>query len=108
MSSRCSVVRQRGRSWQGRSKPAKSIGWLFLVQASRSSPRLGRFSSMGFTSWAGEGRFAKNRLERLPGLAAELVSLDVNVIVAFGTLAPLAAKRATTTIPIVMANAGDP
>src|SRR5262249_11718834 len=46
-----------------------------------------------------EGRFAKNRLERLPGLAAELVSLDVNVIVAFGTLAPLAAKRATTTIP---------
>ena len=55
-----------------------------------------------------EGRFAKNRLERLPGLAAELVSLDVNVIVAFGTLAPLAAKRATTTIPIVMANAGDP
>src|SRR5262249_53193073 len=55
-----------------------------------------------------EGRFAKNRLERLPGLAAELVFLDVNVIVAFGTLAPLAAKRATTTIPIVMANAGDP
>jgi putative ABC transport system substrate-binding protein len=55
-----------------------------------------------------EGRFAENRLERLPGLAAELVSLDVDVIVAFGTLAPLAAKRATTTIPIVMANAGDP
>ena len=55
-----------------------------------------------------EGRFAENRLERLPGLAAELVSLDVDVIVAIGTLAPLAAKRATTTIPIVMANAGDP
>jgi putative ABC transport system substrate-binding protein len=55
-----------------------------------------------------EGRFAENRLERLPGLAAELVSLDVDVIVAFGTLAPLAAKRATTTIPIVMMNAGDP
>jgi putative tryptophan/tyrosine transport system substrate-binding protein len=41
-------------------------------------------------------------------LAAELVRLNVDVIVATGTLAPLAAKQATTTIPIVMANAGDP
>ena len=55
-----------------------------------------------------EGRYAGNQLDRLPGLAAELVRLDVDVIVAIGTLAPLAAKRATTTIPIVMANAGDP
>jgi putative tryptophan/tyrosine transport system substrate-binding protein len=36
------------------------------------------------------------------------VHLKVDVIVAGGTLAPLAAKRATSTIPIVMANAGDP
>jgi putative tryptophan/tyrosine transport system substrate-binding protein len=41
-------------------------------------------------------------------LAAELVRLNVNVIVAAGTLAPLAAKHATTTIPIVMTSAGDP
>ena len=55
-----------------------------------------------------EYRFAENRLERLPELAAELVRLNVDVIVAVGTLGPLAAKRATTTIPIVMLSAGDP
>src|SRR5262245_13689319 len=55
-----------------------------------------------------ERRFAENRLERLPELAADLVRLKVDVIVAGGTLAPLAAKRATSTIPIVMTSAGDP
>jgi ABC-type uncharacterized transport system substrate-binding protein len=55
-----------------------------------------------------EKRYAENRLERLPDLAAELVRLKVDIIVAVGTLAPLAAKRATTTIPIVMTAAGDP
>ena len=55
-----------------------------------------------------ERRFAENRLERLPELAAELVRLNVDVIVATGTLGPLAAKRATSTIPIVMTAAGDP
>jgi putative tryptophan/tyrosine transport system substrate-binding protein len=55
-----------------------------------------------------ERRYAENRLERLPEMAADLVRLKVDVIVAGGTLAPLAAKRATSTIPIVMAAAGDP
>jgi putative ABC transport system substrate-binding protein len=55
-----------------------------------------------------ERRYAENRLERLPGLVAELIRLNVDVIVAVGTLAPIAAKRATTTIPIVMTTAGDP
>jgi putative ABC transport system substrate-binding protein len=55
-----------------------------------------------------ERRYAENQLDRLPGLAAELVRLDVGVIVTAGTLAPLAAKRATSTIPIVMTSAGDP
>jgi putative ABC transport system substrate-binding protein len=55
-----------------------------------------------------ERRYAENRLERLPELAAELIKLNVDVIVGVGTLAPLAAKRATTTIPIVMGAAGDP
>ena len=45
-----------------------------------------------------ERRWAENSLERLAELAAELVRLNVSVIVAFGTLAPLAAKRATSTI----------
>jgi putative ABC transport system substrate-binding protein len=55
-----------------------------------------------------ERRYAENRVERLPEFAAELVRLNVDVIVGLGTLAPLAAKRATTTIPIVMTAAGDP
>jgi putative tryptophan/tyrosine transport system substrate-binding protein len=55
-----------------------------------------------------EYRYAENRNDRLPELAAELVRLNVDVIVAAGTLAPLAAKRATATIPIVMTSAGDP
>jgi putative ABC transport system substrate-binding protein len=55
-----------------------------------------------------EYRFAENHAERLPELAAELVRLKVDVIVANGTLASLAAKRATSTVPVVMAPAGDP
>ena len=55
-----------------------------------------------------ERRYAEDRLDRLPKLAAELVSLKVDVIMTAGTLAPLAAKRATSTIPIVMMAAGDP
>ena len=46
-----------------------------------------------------EDRYAENRLDRLSELAAELVRLDVDVIVTGGTLAPLAAKQATATIP---------
>src|SRR5262245_58256539 len=55
-----------------------------------------------------EYRFADNRLERLPALAAELVRLNVDVILTAGTLGALAAKQATSTIPIVMTAAGDP
>jgi putative tryptophan/tyrosine transport system substrate-binding protein len=55
-----------------------------------------------------EYRFAENQLEKLPELAADLVRHKVDVIAAAGTLAPLAAKRATATIPIVMIAAGDP
>ena len=55
-----------------------------------------------------EARYAEDDLDRLPGLAAELVSLDVDSIVTVGTLVPIAAKRATSTIPIVMAFSGDP
>jgi putative ABC transport system substrate-binding protein len=54
-----------------------------------------------------EPRHAEGQLDRLPGLAAELVQLKVGMIVALGTSAALAAKRATATIPIVIV-AGDP
>jgi ABC-type uncharacterized transport system substrate-binding protein len=50
---------------------------------------------------------AQGRIDLLPDSAAELVKLNVNVIVAGGTPAILAVKRATTTIPIVMASSGD-
>ncbi len=55
-----------------------------------------------------EYRFAEARLERLPELAADLVRLKVDVIVTGINSNTIAAKQATTTIPIVMANAVDP
>jgi putative ABC transport system substrate-binding protein len=53
-------------------------------------------------------RSAEGRFDRLPGLAAELVGENVDVIVAQVTQASLAAKNATRTIPIVMLGVGDP
>ena len=55
-----------------------------------------------------EYRYAEGRADRLPALAAELARLKVDVIVTESNMAALAAKRATETIPIVMAIAGDP
>ena len=54
-----------------------------------------------------ETRLAKGELDLLPGMARELVRLKANVIVTSGTSAALAARRATTTIPIVMATGTD-
>jgi ABC-type uncharacterized transport system substrate-binding protein len=55
-----------------------------------------------------EYRFAEQKNERLPELAAELVRLKVDLIVASGGPTRLAAKKATNTIPIVMATSADP
>ena len=55
-----------------------------------------------------EYRFAEGKFDRLPDLAAELVRLEVDVIVAVVTQASLAARHATTTIPIVMVGVSDP
>ncbi len=55
-----------------------------------------------------ERRYANGEFERLPRLAAELVLLKVDVIVAVASAAISAAQKATTTIPIVMATTGDP
>ena len=55
-----------------------------------------------------EYRWAEGKYERLPGLAAELVQMKVDVILAGGTPAVQAAEQATTSIPIVMLRAGDP
>jgi putative ABC transport system substrate-binding protein len=53
-----------------------------------------------------EARFAHGRDDRLPGFGAELAALPVDVLVAWGTPAALAAKRATATVPILFV-AGD-
>jgi len=55
-----------------------------------------------------EYRFAEQKPERLPELAADFVRLKVDLIVVGGGPPAIAAKKATTTIPIVMASAGDP
>jgi putative ABC transport system substrate-binding protein len=55
-----------------------------------------------------EERFAQSSEERYPALAADLVEGRADVIVTWGTPATLAAKRATSRIPIVMAAIGDP
>jgi ABC-type uncharacterized transport system substrate-binding protein len=54
-----------------------------------------------------ESRYAEGNIERLPELAGELVRRGVDVIVAVSTPAGLAARQATSTIPIVVAGSGD-
>jgi len=54
-----------------------------------------------------EYRWAEGKTDRLADLAAELVRLKLDVLVTVGTPGTLAAKRATTAIPIVMAGSGD-
>lgn len=55
-----------------------------------------------------ERRIASDRTEHLPGMAEELVALKVEAIVTIGTPAALAARKATASIPIVMATIADP
>src|SRR5262245_963750 len=55
-----------------------------------------------------ENRYAEGKLDSLPALAAELVRLKVDIIVTAGPIATRPAKEATSTIPIVMTNEGDP
>jgi putative tryptophan/tyrosine transport system substrate-binding protein len=98
-----------------RAQQATKLPILGFLTAGRDSPGLpALLEGLRQLDWIDdktiviEYRYAENRNDRLPELAAELVRLNVNVIVAAGTLAPLAAKRATAMIPIVMTSAGDP
>jgi putative ABC transport system substrate-binding protein len=67
--------------------------------------KLGRIEGKNITI---EYRFTEQKPERLPELAAELVRLKVDLIVTSGGTTPLAAKKATSTIPIVMTQSTDP
>jgi len=68
--------------------------------------KLGWIEGKNFTI---DYRFGENKgPERMPELAADLVHLKVDLIVASGGSTPLVAKKATSTIPIVMTNTGDP
>ena len=81
-------------------------GMAVLVDAFRQElSKLGWIEGKNITI---EYRFAEQKLERAPELAADLVRLKVDLIVVTTGQSALAAKKASTTIPIVMTNVGDP
>jgi putative tryptophan/tyrosine transport system substrate-binding protein len=81
-------------------------GRAVLVDAFRQE--LAKFGWVEGKNFTMEYRFAEQKFERLPELAAELVRLKVDLIVVTSIASALAAKGATNSIPIVMANAADP
>ena len=102
-------AQQQGKTWRVGllilfSRPA-SIDSHFLGAFPRGMRELGHVEGKNLVI---EWRFADSKRDRLPALAAELVQLKMDVIVAGGNDAPLALQKATTTIPIVMATASDP
>jgi putative ABC transport system substrate-binding protein len=91
------------------------IGFLGMASATMFAPRLEGFRlglrDFGYiegTNISVVYRFAEGHYERLPELAADLIRSKVDVIVTHGTPGGLAAKQATTTIPIVITSVGDP
>ncbi len=96
-------------------KKIPRIGFLASVSASSDADRIEAFRlglhELGYVEGQNvtiEYRWADGKFEQLPDLAAELVRLKVDVIVAVVTQASLAAKKATGTIPIVMVGVSDP
>jgi putative tryptophan/tyrosine transport system substrate-binding protein len=102
-----SLGQQQGKVWR--------IGLLSPTSASLNSSNADAFlkgmRELGYIEGKNlivEKRFADGKLERLPSLAAELVQLKVDVIVAESSSAISAAQKATSAVPIVMTTAGDP
>ena len=97
------------------SKKVPRIGFLSAVSPSTISARLDAFRQglreLGYVEGKNiviEWRSAEGKSDRLPGLAAELVRLKVDLVVSGGVATTRAAKQATVTIPIVMASDDDP
>ena len=87
------------------------IGLLVPTSASRTEAFRKGLHELGYIEGKNiviESRYAEGNADRLPTLAAELVDLKVDVIVIEGNAGIAAGRRATTTIPIVMAPSGDP
>src|SRR5215467_2282445 len=88
--------------------------WIGYLTGSGSSPNqafIQGLRELGYVEGKNIGfvyRSAEGKLDRLPDLATELARLKVNIIVADVTSAVVAAKKATSTIPIVMTSITDP
>jgi len=100
-------AQQAGKVWRvGVLEPSELTSRAHLVAA--LSRRLRELGYEEGRNVAIELRFANGKLESLPELAAELVRLKVDAIVASTTPSIRAAQKATKTIPIVMSTVGDP
>ena len=104
-----SFAQQAPKVWRigflvGRSRPA-SLDTDVLGSFTRGMLELGYIEGKNIAT---EWRFADGKYENLPALAADLVKLKVDLIVAATTPPVRAAQQATKTIPIVMASVGDP
>jgi putative ABC transport system substrate-binding protein len=96
-------------------KKIPRIGFLSAISSSTISARLDAFRQglreLGYVEGKNiviEWRSAEGKSDRLPGLAAELVRLKVDLVVSGGPATTRPAKQATVTIPIVMASDDDP
>jgi len=110
------AILTRSEGFAGAQQPPRvfRIGFLISPNASFISFRVGAFRQrlreLGYVEGKNlviDYRYAEGKLDRLPGLAAELVGLKVDVIVTVGP-ANIAAKKATATIPIVTTGSSDP
>src|SRR5437868_2232170 len=99
-----------------RAQPAKvaRIGFLGLVSSSSHASRVAAFRAglrdLGWIEGRNliiEFRWAEGNYDRLPALAEELLRLNIDVLVTHGAAGALAAKKATSTIPIVITAVGD-
>jgi putative tryptophan/tyrosine transport system substrate-binding protein len=93
--------------------PVRRIGWLWLetdsaAEVHRADAHLRALGWIEGQNLVVERRFANGRTDLLGPLAEELVRLKVEIIVAEGTIATQAAKKATSSIPIVISRSGDP